>query len=197
MTEFLEGLELLDRDGVADMEVGPGRVEALLDPEWFVPFEAPLELLLEVLLGDDLLGAAPDLIELFLDGWEDLRHSAPQRDLGRATSGIYRLIPEWESTQDIHRSILLSSDDHYRTPCSIPGLRRTSLVESLEQALPQEAIRLEESPTETKSRGLGPGRSITQSTLNMLRSEEHTSELQSRGHRGRRRLLDNKKTHHP
>jgi hypothetical protein len=65
VTEVLEGPQLVNRHAVAHVQIGPGRVEPLLDGEGRIGLAGSLQLLHELGLGHDLLGALPDPRELF------------------------------------------------------------------------------------------------------------------------------------
>ena len=68
MPQLLEGAQLADADHVAQVQVGPGGVEALLDDQRLPGLQRALELLHQVGLGDDLHRAAADGVELLLHG---------------------------------------------------------------------------------------------------------------------------------
>ena len=63
MTEVLQLSQLVELDRVAEVEVGPGRIEAFLDPQRL----AAGELLRELGLDQELVGAAAEDRELVLD----------------------------------------------------------------------------------------------------------------------------------
>ena len=68
MAEFLEGAQLVDRDAVADVEIGPRGIEALLNEEWTTLPHRAFELGEEFRFGDDPLGTPPDPVQLFFYG---------------------------------------------------------------------------------------------------------------------------------
>ena len=67
MAQVLELPELAERDRVAEVDVDPGRVDAVLDAEGPVLADRSLQLLEEFVLGDDLLDPAAEDLELFVD----------------------------------------------------------------------------------------------------------------------------------
>ena len=67
VAEVLELPQLAQRDGVAEVDVDAGRVDAVLDAERAVLADRALELLEELVLGDDLLDPAAEDLELFGD----------------------------------------------------------------------------------------------------------------------------------
>src|SRR5690606_25131977 len=74
VAELLEGAQLPDRDGVADVEVRPRRVESLLDAERPAGGDAALQLPYQIVLGGDLHRVAADLVHLLVEGRE-IRHA--------------------------------------------------------------------------------------------------------------------------
>src|SRR5690606_39343879 len=80
----LEGAQLAHRHRMADVQVGPRRVEALLYPERS-PFACTaLELAGEVLLRDDLHRIAADLVHLFVYGCKACHGADTTRGAERA-----------------------------------------------------------------------------------------------------------------
>src|SRR5262249_1924516 len=69
VAEFLEKAELAQRDGMAEVDFKAGRVDAVLDPQRLAGRDAPLQLFAQLVQRHDLLGAAPDQGELFLNGF--------------------------------------------------------------------------------------------------------------------------------
>ena len=69
MAEFLEQPQLAQRHGMAEMDVDAGRVDAVLDAQRLAGLDAAFELAAQVGLRRDLLGAAADQFELFIDGF--------------------------------------------------------------------------------------------------------------------------------
>ena len=70
VAEELEVAELADKDGVAEVEVGRGGVEAGFNAERVAGREGPGEALFEGFEGDDLGGALGDEVELIFYGAE-------------------------------------------------------------------------------------------------------------------------------
>ena len=86
MAELLEQAQLAQRDGVAEMNVDAGRVDAVLDAQRLAGLDAAVELLAQLVLGDDLLDAAADQGELFIDGFHDTP-SPSVRNVSRTEAG--------------------------------------------------------------------------------------------------------------
>jgi hypothetical protein len=68
VAELLELPQLVDDDGVAEVEVGRGRIAAELDDERAVFGAALFELLLELVADLEVHDAAADDFKLFVDG---------------------------------------------------------------------------------------------------------------------------------
>ena len=64
VAELLEEVELAQRDGVAEVDVEPRRVDAVLDAERLAGRERPLQLPFQLRPGDDLFAPATDRFEL-------------------------------------------------------------------------------------------------------------------------------------
>ena len=69
MAKVLELTELPENNGMTEVKVGSAGIAAELDPERFVCQERGLDLPGEVFFTDDLGGAPPYLIHLFIEGW--------------------------------------------------------------------------------------------------------------------------------
>ena len=69
MAQFLEQAQLAQRHGVAEVDVDAGRVDAVLDAQRLAGLDAALQLLPQLGLGHDLLDAAADQGQLFIDGF--------------------------------------------------------------------------------------------------------------------------------
>src|SRR4051794_41115849 len=65
VTQLLELPEFAERDRVAEVDVDPGRVDAVLDPQGGPLARRALELLEELVVGDDRLDAASQDFKLF------------------------------------------------------------------------------------------------------------------------------------
>ena len=70
MAQVLEMLHLADQDGVPQVQVGGGGIEAHLDQQRFFRLQRTGELLLQVPFADDLQGPFPEQVELFGNGGE-------------------------------------------------------------------------------------------------------------------------------
>ena len=71
MAQFLEEPQLAQRHRMAEMNVDAGRVDAVLDAQRLAGFDAALQFFEQFVLRHDLLGAAADQGQLFLDGFHD------------------------------------------------------------------------------------------------------------------------------
>ncbi len=70
VTELLEVAQLADQNGVAEVKIGSGGIEARLDPHRLAGCNGLLDTLFESLDGDDLGGTFGDEIELVFNGWK-------------------------------------------------------------------------------------------------------------------------------
>src|SRR5262249_28316026 len=75
VAEFLKQAQLTQGDGVAEVDVDAGGVDAVLDAEGLAGLDAAFEILPQIGLRHDLLGAAADQGQLLLDAL----HGKPSR----------------------------------------------------------------------------------------------------------------------
>src|SRR5262249_27916069 len=80
MAEFLELAQLPQGNGVAEVDVDAGGIDAVLDAERLAGLDAAFELFPQLRLGFDLLHPAADHCQLFIDRFHD-------RALVNCTSG--------------------------------------------------------------------------------------------------------------
>ena len=81
MAQFLEQPQLAQRDGVAEVNVDAGRVDAVLDAQRLAGLDAAFQLLAQLGLGHDLLDAAADQGQSVRR--RTSRHGLPSSDLRR------------------------------------------------------------------------------------------------------------------
>ena len=87
VAEFLEQAQLAQRDGMAEMDVDAGGVDAVLDAQRLAGLDAAFELAAQVGFRRDLLGAAADQFQLFIDGLHGARSLSFAAGAGQASVG--------------------------------------------------------------------------------------------------------------